>query len=157
MLDELLQIAHRMWDGDETPFHGKHYTLARPLNSPSSVQRPRPPILLAGTGERKTLPLVARYADACSLFDLPGTEFGNEITTKLDALRAQCEAVGRDYDEIEKTIASRLDPADGAAFVDHMGELAALGIDHVLLSPQGPWDEKRLAGLAELLPQVHAL
>lgn len=157
MLEETLQIAHRMWDGDETPFHGKHYTLTRPLNSPNSVQRPRPPILLAGVGERKTLPMVARYADACSLFDLPGTEFGAEIEKKLDVLRTHCNTIGRDYDEIEKTVGSRLDPADADHFVEHMRELAALGIDHTLVAPAGPWDEKRLAGLAELLPEVHAI
>ena len=154
MLEELLQIAHRMWEGDETPFHGKHYDLARPLNSPNSVQRPRPPILIAGSGERKTLRLVARYGDACSLFDLPGSF--DDVAHKLEVLRAHCTEVGRDFDEIEKTIASHLDPTSDN-FVEHMRELAELGIEHVTLGVNGPWDEKRLAQLAELLPEVHAL
>jgi alkanesulfonate monooxygenase SsuD/methylene tetrahydromethanopterin reductase-like flavin-dependent oxidoreductase (luciferase family) len=156
MLEELLQIAHRMWDGDETPFHGKHYDLERLLNSPNSVQRPRPPILIAGSGERKTLRLVAQYGDACSLFDLPGDGYADDIAHKLEVLRAHCTEAGRDFDEIEKTCTTRQDPSDGEAFIKHMGELAALGIDHVLVGSQEPWDEKRMARMAELLPEVHA-
>jgi len=87
MLEELLQIAHQMWDGDESPYTGKHYQLARPLNSPNPVQRPRPPILVAGGGERKTLRFVARYADACHLLDMPGTEYANDLRHKLGVLR----------------------------------------------------------------------
>ncbi len=101
-LEELLQIAHQMWRGDERPYEGQHYQLVRPLNSPNSVQRPHPPILIGGSGERKTLRLVARYADACNLFDLPGTEFADNITGKLRVLREHCAAAGRDYTEIEK-------------------------------------------------------
>jgi F420-dependent oxidoreductase-like protein len=157
MLEETLQIAHRMWDGDETPFHGTHYELARPLNSPNSIQRPRPPILIAGSGERKTLRLVARYGDACSLFDMPDAGYADNITRKLDVLRAHCDEAGRDFGEIEITIGTHLDPGDEEHFVAHMRELADLGIDHVLLAPQGPWDEKRLAGVAATLPEVHAM
>ncbi|MQY23213.1 LLM class F420-dependent oxidoreductase [Nocardia macrotermitis] len=157
MLEETLRIAHRMWEGDETPFRGTHYELTRPLNSPNSVQRPHPPILIAGSGERKTLRLVARYGDACSLFDMPGAGYADDITHKLDVLRAHCDEAGRDFDEIEKTIGTHLDPSDERHFVAHMRELAALGIDHVLLAPQGPWDDKRLAGVAAVLPEIHAM
>src|ERR1700722_1374662 len=96
MLAELLQVAHQMWDGDETPFAGRHYQLVRPLNSPNSVQRPRPPILIAGGGERKTLPLVARYGDACHLPDLPGSDYEVDFKHKLDVLRRRCDDAGRD-------------------------------------------------------------
>ena len=86
-----------MWRGDQSPYRGRHYQLARPLNSPQSLTRPHPPIMIGGGGESKTLRLVARYADACNLF--PGPDPGR----KLDVLRAHCDAEGRDYDEITKT------------------------------------------------------
>ncbi len=161
-LEEVLQIAHQMWRGDETPYTGRHYQLVRPLNSPAAVQRPHPPILIGGSGERKTLRMVARYADACSLFDLPGSEFADNIAHKLDVLRGHCAAEGRDYDEIEKTIASTFDPGDDPkaelpGLLDHLRELAALGIGHVLLSPRQPWDEAILDAVASIVPDVHAI
>src|SRR5213080_1273976 len=104
-LEETLQIARQMWAGDERPYNGKHYQLARPLNSPQAVQRPRPPVLIGGGGERKTLRLVARYGDACNLF----ASFGAEgLGRKLAVLREHCQAVGRPYEEIEKTSLSVL-------------------------------------------------
>src|SRR6266851_6771001 len=96
-LDETLQICQQMWRGDETPFVGNHYQLERPLNVPQSLSRPHPRIVVGGSGERKTLRLVARYADACNLFPTP------DIPRKLEALRAHCAAEGRDYTSIEKT------------------------------------------------------
>jgi len=97
MLEETLEICLQMWSGDETPYKGKHYRLERPLNSPQSLSRPHPGILIGGSGEQKTLRLVARFADACNLWPTP------EVPHKLQVLRAHCEAVGRDYDAIEKT------------------------------------------------------
>jgi F420-dependent oxidoreductase-like protein len=96
-LEETLQICLQMWSGEDGPYDGEHYKLARMLNSPQSPTRPHPPILIGGSGERKTLRLVAKYADACNLFP------GPEVAQKLDVLRAHCEREGRDYDEIEKT------------------------------------------------------
>ena len=161
MLEELLQIANQMWRGDETPYEGRHYQLVRPLNSPNSVQRPRPPILVAGGGERKTLRLVARYADACHLIDAPGSRYGHDLRRKLDVLREHCAAAGRDYDEIEKTVGTSADlgddPAKGLdALLARLRELAGLGIDHVIVSPHG-WTEDPVAALAEVLPEVHAM
>jgi F420-dependent oxidoreductase-like protein len=157
-LEEVLQIAHRMWRGDEAPYAGRHYQLARPLNSPNSVQRPHPPILIGGSGEKKTLRLVARYGDACSLFDIPGSGFADNIGHKLAVLREHCAAEGRDYAEIEKTIASHFDvAADPKAALAHLRDLAALGIDHVLLAPPGPWDDASLDALISMLPDIHAL
>jgi F420-dependent oxidoreductase-like protein len=106
MLEETVKIALRMWSGergDERPFEGKHYRLERPFNLPQSISRPHPPIMIAGGGERKTLRLVARYADACSLRPSP------EIPRKLEVLRRHCEEEGRDYEEIEKTCAFAFD------------------------------------------------
>jgi alkanesulfonate monooxygenase SsuD/methylene tetrahydromethanopterin reductase-like flavin-dependent oxidoreductase (luciferase family) len=119
-----------MWRGDESPFEGRHYRLERPLNSPQSVSRPHPPILIGGAGEQKTLRLVARYADACNLF------FASpELPRKLDVLRRHCEAEGRDYDQIEKTVGFELDPGERGERVDEilssLRELAGLGIQAV--------------------------
>jgi F420-dependent oxidoreductase-like protein len=96
-LEEALQVCEQMWSGSDTPFEGEHYKLARTLSSPGNLSRPRPYLMIGGSGERKTLRLVARYADACNIFARP------EAAHKLDVLRAHCETEGRDYDEIEKT------------------------------------------------------
>jgi F420-dependent oxidoreductase-like protein len=162
MLEELLQVAHQMWDGDETPFQGRHYQLARPLNSPNSVQRPRPPILVAGGGERKTLRLVARYGDACHLTDLPGTRYEADLRYKLDVLRRHCDDAGRDYAQIEKTVNAGVDlSGDQAVGLNalraRLHELAALGFDHVMLSPRGPWTEGGITAVASLLPEAREL
>ena len=125
-LEEALQIILQMWSDDEGPYEGKHYHLARTLNSPQPLTRPRPPILIGGSGERKTLRLVAQYADACNIFDSP------ELPHKLDVLREHCERLGRDYDEIEKTVQMRFDlGASGEhveATIEHLHELANLGV-----------------------------
>jgi F420-dependent oxidoreductase-like protein len=125
MLEETIQICLRMWSGergDERPFEGKHYRLERPLNVPQSLSRPHPPIMIAGDGEKKTLRLVARYADACSLRPRP------EIPEKLDILRRHCEAEGRDYEEIEKTCAFAFDVGEDGEKVDELiGQLRWLG------------------------------
>ena len=162
MLEELLQIAHQMWRGDDSPYTGKRYQLVRPLNSPNSVQRPRPPVLVPGGGERKTLRLVARYADACHLLDLPGTAYGHDLRHKLNVLRTDCAAAGRDYAEIEKTVGAGFDLGDDPdkgveGLLGHLRELAGLGIDHVMLSPRGLWTEQNLAAVAATLPEVHAM
>ncbi len=128
-LEEALQICLLMWSGTQSPFHGKHYHLERTLNSPQALTRPHPPILIGGGGEKKTLRLVAQYAQACNLFA------GPELARKLDVLRGHCEAVGRDYDEIEKTVNMPVDPGPSGENVDSLLEqfrgLAALGVSHV--------------------------
>jgi F420-dependent oxidoreductase-like protein len=102
-LEEALQICQQMWSSDEGPYTGKHYRLERTLNVPAALSWPHPPILIGGTGERKTLRLVARYAQACNFFPVP------DLARKLDVLRAHCEREGRDYDEIEKTVGFQFD------------------------------------------------
>jgi F420-dependent oxidoreductase-like protein len=97
-LEETLQICLQMWRGEESAYNGKHYTLERPLNVPQSLSRPHPPIMIGGGGEKKTLRLVAKYADACNLFA------GPDLAHKLDVLREHCETESRDYDSIEKTV-----------------------------------------------------
>jgi F420-dependent oxidoreductase-like protein len=135
-LEETLQVVGQMWSDEDGRYDGRHYQLAETVNVPPPVQRPHPPILVGGSGERKTLRLVAQYADACNIFrdDLDG------MRHKLEVLRRHCDDVGRDYDEIEKTMLNTVgaDPVDDPdGFVAEMAEYAALGISLVTLMPLG--------------------
>ncbi len=128
-----MQACLRMWDGergDEQPFHGRHVRLERPLNAPQSLARPHPPILIAGGGEQRTLPLVARYADACNIPPSP------DIPRKLDLLRGLCEREGRDYDAIEKTAPFGFDVGEHGEkvpeLIAQLRWLASLGVETVL-------------------------
>jgi F420-dependent oxidoreductase-like protein len=158
-LEETLQIAHQMWRGDASPFDGKHYQLAEPINSPNAVERPR--ILIAGGGETKTLRLVARYGDACNLFDLPAYR-QVDLPHKLEVLRSHCRDAGRPYEEIEKTVLTTLDiHGDGEAgrrrVVGRIRELAALGFDHAILMPRRfDWGQDIEDALA-IVDEVHAI
>jgi F420-dependent oxidoreductase-like protein len=129
-LEELLRIAKQMWSGEVGPFEGHYYKLAETLCSPMPLQRPHPPIMIGGAGEQKTLKLVARYADACNLFANLGTE---TLRHKLEVLRRHCEAEGRDYEAIEKSVNTRLILKDvtPAQFVEQCRELRGLGITWV--------------------------
>lgn len=161
-LEELLQIATRMWSGDETPYHGLHYRLERPLNSPNSLQRPHPPILVAGSGERRTLRLVAQYADACHIPGvLPFADWRALAERKVGVLRAHCNELGRDYDEIEKVAGTPFlpgdDPREGARkLTEFLHQLAGSGFDGATLVNRGrPWNESDLDALASIVPEVH--
>ncbi|MGO9198618.1 MAG: LLM class F420-dependent oxidoreductase [Acidimicrobiales bacterium] len=124
-LEEVLQICRQMFDGDDAAFDGRHYKLGRTLNSPPPLSKPRPRILIGGSGERKTLRLVATYADACNLFP------GPDLAHKLEVLRQHCADVGRDYDEIEKTALFQFDVGpngeNAQQILDALGHLAELG------------------------------
>jgi F420-dependent oxidoreductase-like protein len=124
-LEEALQIVLQMWSGVDSPYEGKHYHLARTLNSPQALSRPHPPILIGGMGEKKTLRFVARYAQACNLFQSP------DLPHKLDVLRAHCEAEGRSYDDIEKTVVFNFDLGERGelveATIEGLRTMAALG------------------------------
>ncbi len=134
-LEEAIQVCLRMWSDDESPYEGRHYRLERPLNSPQALSRPRPGILIGGGGERKTLRLVARYADACNLFPTP------QVPHKLDVLRRHCEAEGRDYDSIERTCVVDLDVGqDGrnvGRLIGRLRWLAGMGIQTAIGSVAG--------------------
>lgn len=133
-LEETLQVCRQMWSDDDGPYQGRHYTLAETVCVPPPVQRPGPPILIGGSGERKTLRLVAQYADACNLF---GQE-PEVVAHKLKVLQRHCDDVGRDNAEIEKTMLAATDPlADVDAFLTRMAEYAAVGIELVTLVPAG--------------------
>jgi len=130
-LEEAILIMKQMWSGDQGPFDGKHYHLARTLNSPQVLSRPHPPILIGGAGEKKTLKLVARYADACNIaaYSL------DETARKLDVLRQHCVNEGRDYDDIEKTAQTRYDLGENGEnvnrVIEHLHRVAELGFSQV--------------------------
>jgi F420-dependent oxidoreductase-like protein len=149
-LEETLQICLQMWHGDEAPYHGKHYQLERPLNSPQSLSRPHPPIMIGGGGEKKTLRLVARYADACNVFA------GRDEARKLDVLRQHCEAVGRDYDTIYKTVYYAFNTSLGAQrIIDDLGTLAGLGFDAAIGGVVNVWDVSPVEFIgSEIIPVV---
>jgi F420-dependent oxidoreductase-like protein len=132
-MEETLQVCLRMWDGergDEGPFDGQHARLGRLLNVPQSLQRPHPPILIAGAGERRTLPLVARYGDACNIPPSP------EIPRQLDLLHRLCDEAGRDFDAIEKTAPFGFDVGEDGSkageVVEKLRWLAGMGVETVL-------------------------
>lgn len=134
-LEETLQIAKQMWLGEVNAYHGKHYQLAEPINSPQPLTKPHPPILIGGSGEQKTLRLVARYADACNLFAFMGHE---ELARKLNVLKRHCDDVGRPYEEIERTALGTIKiGANGktaAEVIDICHGLAEAGIQHVIFN-----------------------
>lgn len=159
-LEETLRIAHQMWAGDEQLFEGQHYQLARPLNSPNALHQPHPPILVGGGGEQKTLRLVAQYADACNLFAYQGTD---QVRRKLDILREHCDAVGRPYEAIEKTIMGPIGVSrDGgnrtmtpAQLIEQFQAWAELGVDHVIGSLPNVYEPDALDLLAaEVVPEI---
>lgn len=160
-LEEVLRIAHRMWSDDTSPFEGRHYTLQRPLNSPPCLQRPRPPILVAGGGERRTLRLVAEYADACSLFDL-APPYGHDVPRKLEVLRRHCEEVGRDPSEIEVSVFTMFDATGGLTagaerLIERVHQLGAIGVDHVIVGASTfEWGEE-LDVVCNLVDEIHAI
>ncbi len=161
LLEETVQACLRMWEGeqgDERPFRGRYIRLERPLNVPQSLSRPHPPILIAGSGRRRTLPLVARYADACNLPPSP------EIPRQLELLRRLCEQEGREYDAIEKTAPFGFDVGpDGSKvgeLVHQLRWLASLGIETVLgwvvgvdsITPLEIMGREVIPAVAELVP-----
>ncbi len=162
-LEETLQIAHQMWSGEAKPYEGKHYQLARTLNSPQAVQKPHPPILIGGTGEKKTLRFVAQYGDACNLF----ARMGNDaLQHKLDVLRDHCQTLGRPYEQIEKTTLDVLHiTCDGnngtmtpAAAIGYFAGLAAMGIDHAIFSMPNVTNLEAFDILAtEIVPEVEKI
>ncbi|MDQ1740318.1 MAG: hypothetical protein QOE53_1970 [Pseudonocardiales bacterium] len=148
-LEETLQICLQMWSQDDSPYQGRHYQLGRTLNVPQPIRRP--PILIGGGGEKKTLRLVARYAQACNLFA------SADLEHKLNVLRGHCEAEGRDYDEIEKTVMLPLDAGENGEKISdllvQLRGLAALGVGEVHGWVPQVWHTERLELLGkEIVP-----
>jgi F420-dependent oxidoreductase-like protein len=152
-LEEALQIILQMWSEEESAYDGKHYHLARTLNSPQPLSSPRPRILIGGSGERKTLRLVAQYADACNLTNAP------ELARKLDVLRAHCNDVGRDYDTIEKTAITPFTLGPNGQGADEMlqrlRDMRDLGITLATGSLRGPNGPELVASYGEhIIPEI---
>lgn len=155
-LEETLQIAHQMWEGKQAPFQGKYYQLANPINVPRPVSRPHPPIIVGGSGEKKTLRLVAQYADACNLvvgspcanksFGVMARKegsyaewlnnVGRYTRRKLDVLQQYCETLGRPYEDIEKSIVTYIKTGSGgmnsAEVLQLCHDFANLGFQYVI-------------------------
>ncbi len=161
-LEETLQICLAMWEGErgsEKPHDGKHYQLERPLNVPQSLRRPHPPILIGGMGEKKTLRLVAQYADACNFFPTP------QVPHKLEVLREHCRTLGRNYDDIEKTAMFNFDVGDEGEKVGQVIKglhwLASMGIETAIgsvpnidrIKPLEILGEKVVPAAAKISPQ----
>jgi F420-dependent oxidoreductase-like protein len=155
-LEEALQICLQMWSDSEAPYEGKHYRLERTLNSPQSLSRPHPPILIGGQGEKKTLRLVAKYAQACNLFPSP------ELGHKLEVLKAHCEREGTDYDAIEKTVLYNFNVGEKgentSKIIDDLGRLAEQGFTVAHGSVVGVSQITPLETIgSEVIPAVAAL
>lgn len=151
-LEETLQIAKQMWSDDNGEFRGRYFHLQETLCAPQPLQRPHPPILIGGMGERKTLRLAAEYADACNLFAHAGAA---ELRRKLDVLAEHCDTLDRDYDEIERTCLGtvQLGPeySSIADVIRHCRELAEAGIQHAIFNLP---DVEKLDALERLAKDV---
>jgi F420-dependent oxidoreductase-like protein len=158
LLEETLQIAHEMWQGErgtEAEFHGRHVHATRLLNSPQSISRPRVPIMIGGGGERKTLRLVAKYADATNVFGGP-----EMIAHKYEVIREHCAEIDRNPDEIDRSTLQTLNLAreTPSQIVDRLGELSDAGAQQVIVSVVGVDDPRQLDTIGrEILPQVRTL
>ena len=155
-LEDTLRLCLQMWKGDESRLDGKKFVFERPLNSPQSVTRPHPPIMIGGMGEQKTLRLVAKYANACNLFPTP------QVAHKLDVLKRHCEREKRNYDEIEKTTMFHFDVGDRGEnvgqIVQRLRGLSRMGFTTAIGGVKDVSKIKPLEVMArELIPAVAAI
>ncbi|HEX2229590.1 MAG TPA: LLM class F420-dependent oxidoreductase [Candidatus Binatia bacterium] len=155
-LEETLQIALQMWSGSVAPFSGRHYRLAETLGRPQPITQPHPPIMIGGAGEKRTLPLVAKYADACNLYAFENVD---AVRAKLAVLRRHCEAIGRPYEEIERTAIGALNLGAGGmtarAAVEYCRRVSDAGIQHFIVSIPGDYEITSIELIAkEVIPVV---
>jgi F420-dependent oxidoreductase-like protein len=157
LLEEALQVCLQMWSTDNGAYDGKHYHLRETLNVPQCVSKPHPPIMIGGSGEKKTLRLVAKYGNACNLFTREGVD---GVRHKLDVLRGHCEAENRDYAQIEKTILYSVPIPTGDAvnaFVNDMSAYAKIGVDTVIVIPFGDQPADSVSALAPVVERLRSL
>jgi F420-dependent oxidoreductase-like protein len=158
LLEDTLRLVHDMWQGErgtEKPFEGKHVRATRLLNGPQALSRPHPPILVGGGGERKTLRLVAQYADACNVFGAPPM-----LQRKFEILRRHCADVGRDPEQIERTTLQNvnLKAESPAQVIDRFGELGDAGAQHVIIGVREVHDVSNIERIGrEIIPQLRGL
>lgn len=173
MLEESLQIIKHMWSRNTNPFKGKYFSLQEPLNNPPPVSKPHPPILIGGSGEKKTLRFVAKYGDACNI--VLGTTLKNagalvsEGTTwdsnaerlkhKFNVLKQHCDDVGRPYEEIEKTATTYIqlspDEMSAADVLEICMKLSNVGCEHVVFNMPNVHEIKPLEIMGqEVIPKV---
>jgi|SoiMethySBSTD1v2_1073268.scaffolds.fasta_scaffold50953_3 F420-dependent oxidoreductase-like protein len=158
-LEETVQIALQMWSGKVEAYNGKHYQLAQTLNVPQPLSKPHPPVMIGGAGEKRTLPLVAKYADACNLYAFENTDV---LRAKLDVLRRACDAIGRPFEQIERTAIGAIDLRPGQVSareaIDYCRRINDAGIQHLIVSLPGDYDLKPIAIMRkEIIPAVAEL
>lgn len=154
-LEEHLQLAHAFWNSDETAFAGKHITTPAITNNPRPLAHPHPRIMIGGMGPKKTLRMVAQYGDACNIFEGAGKE---RMQQGLDTLKAHCDALGRDYNTIEKTSLGTVHLSNGdtvAGTIKRINELSAMGFTHAIFNMPDLYDITPLETFArEIIPAV---
>jgi F420-dependent oxidoreductase-like protein len=158
-LEDVLQIAHQMWSENNGPFEGKHYQLAETINVPQVLSNPHPRILIGGTGEKKTLRLVAKYADACNIPAQGGLDF---VQHKLSVLREHCDREGRAYNDIEKTVLLVMNVGPegerSAGLVEQASQFADIGVDTIIGAVIGCENLKPLEVIGrDVIPQIAGL
>jgi F420-dependent oxidoreductase-like protein len=158
-LEETVQIALQMWSGNVTPYNGKHYRLAETLCSPLPISQPHPPIMIGGAGEKRTLPLVAKYADACNLYAFENLD---EVRAKLEVLQRQCDKIGRPFEEIERTAIGSIDLWAGKMSareaIAYCRRVNQAGIQHFIVSMPGDHELKPIEVMRnEVIPAVAEL
>lgn len=155
-LEDTLLLAKQMWNDDDKEFKGKQFTIPRPINHPQAIQKPHPPILIGGVGEKKTLKFVAKYADACNLFSRLGED---ELKRKLEILKGHCKDAGRNYDDIEKTVLDQIQPDfDPKDIIENCKKMRELGFTHVIIGIPGNSSSKPVKKIAEeVIPEIKNL
>jgi F420-dependent oxidoreductase-like protein len=157
-LEDSLKMAKALWSSDETAFAGKHFSAPALTNNPHPLSSPHPRIMIGGTGPNKTLRMVAEYADACNIGDWVGTD---NMQKALDTLKAHCEALGRDYNTIEKTslCTVNLSAKDTVgSILSQINQLSRMGFTHAIFNMPDVYKMTPLETFAkEIIPAVAGL
>ncbi|MFN2188661.1 MAG: LLM class flavin-dependent oxidoreductase, partial [Candidatus Promineifilaceae bacterium] len=154
-LEDSLQLAKALWASDEIAFEGQHFSAPAVTNNPRPLSDPHPRIMVGGTGPKKTLRMVAQYADACNIGEWVGDA---KMRKALDTLRAHCDRLGRDYETVEKTSLCTVhltgdDTAEGV--ISRIQELSEMGFTHAIFNMPDVYKVTPLETFAEqIIPAV---